>query len=141
MIDDDDSPDDLEEEDSDDEPTGEILDTDTGFDDPDDEDDDEVAPPKPTPPPKRSSLKGTNAVGGVPRAKLDDPKVAAEVWQKLTDRVKNTSPLPYSVREVFKPDDIIEHKGFGVGFVIAVPGGNKLEVLFADQVRKLVMGR
>lgn len=113
------------------------------FEEDDEDEDDEYSsrPLRPTPAPKRSSLRGTNAVGGVPRAKLDDPKVAAEVWQKLKDGVKNIAPLPYEISAVYKPDDIIEHTKFGVGFVIAVPGGNKVEVLFSDQVRKLVQGR
>lgn len=118
---------------------------DDSFDDPDDDenDDDESSPKplRPSPPPKRSTLRGTQIVGGVPRAKLDDPKVAAEVWGKLRDGVKGIDPIPYAVTTVFNPDDIIEHKKFGVGFVIAVPGGKKVEVLFSDQVRRLVQGR
>lgn len=115
---------------------------DDSFDDPDDEEEEDEYAPKPIrPAPKRSSLRGTNVVGGVPRAKLDDPKVAAEVWGKLRDGVQNISPIDYSIDKTFKPDDILLHKSFGVGFVISVPGGTKVEVLFSDQVRRLVQGR
>lgn len=116
-----------------------VLDDDLS--DPDDDEDDEDVPRAVAPVPKRSTLRGSNAVGGVPRAKLDDPKVAAEVWTKLRDGLTSIAPLEYSIKETFQPDDIISHSKFGVGFVIAVPGGTKVEVLFSDQVRKLVQGR
>ncbi len=133
---------DLESDDDDDNLEAPVLDD--SFDDPDEDDEeDETAakPLRPSPPVKRSTLRGTQVVGGVPRAKLDDPKVAADVWNKLRDGVKDIAPIDYSVSHIFSPDDIINHAKFGVGFVIAVPGGKKVEVLFSDQVRRLVQGR
>lgn len=93
------------------------------------------------PPRKRASAKGGGPLQGVTRAKLDDPKVAKEVWAKLREQVGEVEGRDYSIRELFAPDDIIEHKTFGQGFVIATPGGTQVEVLFADQVRRLVQGR
>ncbi len=105
------------------------------------EEEEEPPAPPPRPVKKRTTLKGSTNFGGVPRAKLDDPKVAADVWAKLREGVGAINPAPYTVQGLFKPDDIIDHKKFGVGFVIAVPGGKKAEVLFEDCVRKLVQGR
>lgn len=134
--------DDVEIDDDDADDTEAPVLEDDDFDDPDEDDEEDKLAPKPLrPAPKRSTLRGSNAVGGVPRAKLDDPKVAAEVWTKLRDGVGNIAPLDYAISATFKPDDIISHPKFGVGFVIAVPGGTKVEILFSDQVRKLVQGR
>lgn len=140
-LDNDDQLDDLDGDDDDSTLEAPVLD-DT-FDDPDEDEEDETTakPLRPSPPVKRSTLRGTKVVGGVARSKLDDPKVAADVWQKLRDGVDAIEPIPYAVTHVFSPDDILTHPKFGVGFVVAVPGGKKVEVLFSDQLRRLVQGR
>jgi hypothetical protein len=136
-----DEDDDLELGADDVEPDADALSDDDSDDfDADDDDDDIVKAVKP-PPRKRSTTRGQGIMAGVTRAKLDDPKVAADVWQKLRDKHTELNPKAYSIAEKFAPDDIVEHKKFGVGFVIATPGGTQAEILFADQVRKLVQGR
>ncbi|MFT4705568.1 MAG: hypothetical protein ACI81R_003279 [Bradymonadia bacterium] len=116
----------------------------TASDDDDDfegeEDEEEVFAAKP-PPRKRTTTRGQGIMAGVTRAKLDDPKVAAEVWQALTDKLEAVEPKPYMIAELFHADDIVSHSKFGIGFVIATPGGTQAEILFADMVRRLVMGR
>ena len=117
----------------------EVDDEDLGDEDPDGGE--PVADVAKPPPRKRSSSKGSGPLQGVTRAKLDDPKVAKEVWAKLQEQLGDSEGRPYAISEVFAPDDIVEHKTFGQGFVIATPGGDKVDVLFADQVRRLVQGR
>lgn len=135
--------DDLDLDAEDVEPDENSLADDDGDDDFDDDDDDDqdIAKAVKPPPRKRSTTRGQGVLAGVTRAKLDDPKVAADVWQKLRDKHGELDPRPYSIAEVFQPDDIVEHKKFGIGFVIATPGGTQVEILFDDQVRKLVQGR
>ena len=49
--------------------------------------------------------------------------------------------MKYSLQAVLQKGSMIEHKKFGVGFVIEVPSRNKAEVLFEDGLRKLVHSR
>jgi hypothetical protein len=48
---------------------------------------------------------------------------------------------PYSPREIFAPDDVVDHPTFGRGFVSTVRDGGKIEVTFRAEVRVLVHGR
>jgi len=118
---------------------------DASFDDedPDDDDEDSLLPSRAArgATAKRPVARATQMVGGVPRPKLDDIKVAGEVWQRLCDDHGDADGTPYSVQGRFSMDAAVDHKAFGRGFVIGVPGGNKVEVLFQDGVRKLVQGR
>ena len=126
------------------EPDAQSLSEDSGDSEDDfdaEEGDDDIAKAVKPPPRKRSTTRGQGMMAGVTRAKLDDPKVAADVWAKLREKHDELNPKPYSIAETFQPDDIVDHKKFGIGFVIATPGGTQAEILFSDQVRKLVQGR
>jgi hypothetical protein len=48
--------------------------------------------------------------------------------------------VPYSVRETFKLDQVINHPTFGQGFVSAVRG-DKVDITFRSEVRTLIHGR
>jgi septal ring-binding cell division protein DamX len=50
------------------------------------------------------------------------------------------SSVPYSVRETFKLDQVINHPTFGQGFVSAVRG-DKVDITFRSEVRTLIHGR
>ena len=50
-------------------------------------------------------------------------------------------PRPYSPKETFAVDDVLDHPIFGRGFVSAVRDGGKIEVTFRSDVRTLVHGR
>ncbi|MCB9520318.1 MAG: hypothetical protein H6698_01165 [Myxococcales bacterium] len=112
-------------------------------DDPDDDDDEDSLIPARArvAATKRVAAKPAPSIGGVPRPKLDDPKIAAEVWKKLHDQHKDEPTRPYAITERFASDELLQHKTFGLGFVIAVPADSKIEVLFESGVRKLVQGR
>jgi len=122
------------------------LDSSEALDDPDyDEDaDDEPVVARPAPK-RRSVLKKTPTIEGVPKNKLDKPEVAEQVWQKLQARLEerpgDAPPLAYSLRTKLVVGDVVEHKVFGIGFVIEVPGPQKVEILFSNGLRKLVHNR
>lgn len=78
---------------------------------------------------------------GVPRSKLDDAKVAGDTWSKHNTPANQAQAKPYSVKGVFAPNEVIDHKVFGLGFVMTSTGGQKLEALFQSGVKKLVQGR
>jgi hypothetical protein len=48
--------------------------------------------------------------------------------------------VPYSVRETFKLEQVINHPTFGQGFVSAVRG-DKVDITFRSEVRTLIHGR
>lgn len=50
------------------------------------------------------------------------------------------SSVPYSVRETFKLDQVVNHPTFGQGFVSAVRG-DKVDITFRSEVRTLIHGR
>jgi len=47
----------------------------------------------------------------------------------------------YTAAERFAPTDLVRHSTFGLGLVIKVKEGNKIEVLFPDGPKVLVHGR
>ncbi len=48
---------------------------------------------------------------------------------------------PYSPKETYAVDDVVDHALFGRGFVSAVRDGGKLEITFRADVKLLIHGR
>jgi hypothetical protein len=48
------------------------------------------------------------------------------------------APRPYSVRDAYAVDDVIDHQVLGVGRVTSVDPGNRISVAFPDETRVLV---
>ena len=71
------------------------------------------------------------------RTKKKDPK---RDFETLTEKFKGKDPVDYSMSESFKADDVIDHKTFGVGYVISA-SSSKMEVVFSDKSRLLVCNR
>jgi len=107
----------------------------------DDDEEEEVIETRPSrrraAPRKKKELR----VAGIPRTRLDKPEFATKAWTKLTKKKKDDDAVEYSIRITLAVDDIIEHKKFGRGYVIALPSVQKAEVLFEDGLRKLVHAR
>jgi hypothetical protein len=61
-------------------------------------------------------------------------------FEKLAETFKAKKPLSYSMSGSFKDDDVIDHKTFGMGFVISA-SRDKMEVVFSDGPRILVCNR
>lgn len=117
------------------------FDSDEVLDDPDfDEDGDEdVVSARPAK--RRPVVKKVPTIEGVPKTRLDKPDVAGEVWTKLKAKHGESAAVPYKLSLSLKVNDIIDHKTFGLGFVVEVPSPTKADVIFSDGLRKLVHGR
>ena len=57
-------------------------------------------------------------------------------WFKHKHEVEKA--IPYKISKRYKIGDIINHKVFGIGFVVVESGLNKIEVLF-QKGRKLLI--
>lgn len=82
-----------------------------------------------------------------PKGGLNEPLSMAEPSRedltlyenKMTAlKVNSQTPQSYSISQRFTVGDVIQHKTFGIGFVLAEQGLNKIEVLF-DKGRKLLV--
>ncbi len=57
-------------------------------------------------------------------------------------RTKNlASAIPYSPKNVYQVDQVVDHAIFGTGFVSAVRDGGKIEVTFRSDVKTLIYGK
>lgn len=90
---------------------------------------------------RRPASKAAPTVEGVPKSRLINKQTVAEVWQRLNERNAEVTPVPYAISVRLQVGDVIQHARFGVGHVIEVPGPTKAEIVFEDQVRKLVHNR
>ncbi|MFZ9521621.1 MAG: hypothetical protein ACO3A4_14195 [Silvanigrellaceae bacterium] len=58
--------------------------------------------------------------------------------KKAALKASKIAPKDYSIKIHLNPGDVVNHKTFGLGFVMAVGGLNKVEILF-DVGRKLLV--
>jgi hypothetical protein len=80
-------------------------------------------------------------IEGVPKAKLEKPEFAREVWNRLDGKYNAAKPKKYLISGAYDLHDQLEHTKFGVGYVTEVLSPNKIEVIFQDSIRKLVQKR
>jgi hypothetical protein len=73
--------------------------------------------------------------------KTPKPKVPLAEWQAMKGSTGEAQPHAYDQKEAYSPGQAIHHPLFGLGFVRKLAGPNKIEVVFAYQVKVLVMGR
>lgn len=52
-----------------------------------------------------------------------------------------SSAKEYKMTHRFKQGEVLNHKTFGIGFVVSEVGINKMEVLFAEGRKLLIMGQ
>jgi hypothetical protein len=71
------------------------------------------------------------------RAKKIDP---ARDFELLSEKFKGKKPAQYSMKGLFKAEDVIEHGTFGLGIVIGTTF-KQMEVVFSDRPRILVFDR
>lgn len=117
------------------------IDSDEVLDDPDFEDDGDEEVVAARPAKRRPLVKKVPTIEGVPKTRLDKADVAAEVWEKMKAKHGEAAALPYRISSAFRQGDAVDHKVFGLGFVLEVPSPLKVEVLFAEGLKKLVHGR
>jgi hypothetical protein len=66
------------------------------------------------------------------------PNSSFELFKKLPDDISQAQEYKATAR--FKPGEILNHKVFGIGFVVAENGLNKIEVLFPQGRKLLAIG-
>jgi hypothetical protein len=73
----------------------------------------------------------------------EEPKsqALAQEWQAMKESAGETKPAAYDQGRAYAQGQALEHPVFGLGFVRRVTGPHKMEVLFADKVKVLVMDR
>lgn len=110
----------------------------------DDEGDDEDFVPKAPVKSKKSKKKAP------PRpliAGVVDPTTLAtrpgqeKAWGLLAEHISNAIPVIYSPMAQLTLGDVVSHRLFGMGVVVGSLSPQKVEVLFADQLRRLVCNR
>jgi hypothetical protein len=77
-------------------------------------------------------------VGAAKRPKPDEPLVD---WQNRKEAAGELDPPRYDMSISYQENQAIDHPSFGLGFVRRVLGASKIEVVFAYQVKTLVMNR
>ncbi len=103
-----------------------------------DDDDEDVVRPAPK---RRAPTKAVPMIEGVPKTKLEKPEICAEVWEKLSQRLVDQPQIPYTIQTPLVANALINHKTFGLGFVVDITSPTRAEVLFQDTLRKLVHSR
>jgi len=74
-------------------------------------------------------------------AKKPKSQALFQEWQAMKEGAGELEPLAYDQRQTYPLGQAVEHPVFGLGFVRRLTGPNKMEVLFADQVKVLVINR
>ena len=62
---------------------------------------------------------------------------AEQAWNEAMQRHNGETPLPYSMNDAYRPQDLIEHAVFGKGEVISITPPDKITVLFREGVKAL----
>ena len=59
----------------------------------------------------------------------------------LHTNVDESEMIPYSIRIRPKVGDVIRHSKFGIGVVVKLGDATRAEILFKDEIRRLVCGK
>jgi hypothetical protein len=60
-------------------------------------------------------------------------------WERKHNEMNPESPVKvYRIQDIYKPEDVIRHKLFGLGFVQRV-SDTSMEVLFKDAIKRMAM--
>ena len=90
------------------------------------------------------TCKGVHAYRDGPPAprKAAAPKARRKTeYEKQMEGRETDGALPYKTSGVFSRDDIIAHPKFGIGLVTGRLDADKIEVLFPDGPKRLIIGR
>ena len=74
-------------------------------------------------------------------AKEPTSQALLQQWQAMKESAGETEPVAYDQRQAYTQGQAVQHSVFGLGFVRKLTGPNKMEVVFADQVKVLVTDR
>jgi hypothetical protein len=73
------------------------------------------------------------------RLLIDEPEPANLKWREMVETYGVARPTPYDIHGSFESGQTLEHSSFGVGFVIRALPPNKIEVLFENEIKILIM--
>jgi hypothetical protein len=74
-------------------------------------------------------------------AKAPKSEALLREWQALKEGAGEMEPVAYDQRRTYAAGQAVQHPVFGLGFVRRLTGPNRMEVVFADQVKLLVTDR
>ena len=66
--------------------------------------------------------------------------IAPTLWIELNEKFGSSGALDYNFKTAFEANTILNHAKFGIGYITKVEG-QRIEVVFQDQVRQLVHAR
>ena len=73
------------------------------------------------------------------KSKLSDGQAALQWDLKIRNRPPESPVREYSIRDIYKMNEVIHHPTFGVGFVEKILSDKSMSVLFNDSVKLLGM--
>lgn len=59
-------------------------------------------------------------------------------WETLMAAAGQSEAIPYKLQTPVKTGDLIEHPSFGMGIILSTTRPNKMEIIFADGVKRLL---
>lgn len=66
--------------------------------------------------------------------------IAPTLWADLNEKFGSKDAQSYNFKNTYEANTILDHAKFGIGYITKVEG-QKMEVVFQDQVRQMVHGR
>ena len=73
-----------------------------------------------------------------PRKKEKPVEDTQATWERLCGSASDDTGQPYRITQAYKPQELVRHPKFGLGYVREVCSQTKIEVIFADGPRRLV---
>jgi len=101
-------------------------------------------------PPPRSSRKKKRAKSStsarrkskeISRQALNAPKRRQDLWKRRVANADPATAVAYNVFAQVAPGTLVNHSKFGLGVVLEMLAPNKADVLFEDEIRKLMCNR
>jgi len=81
---------------------------------------------------------GTKKVSAKAAAAAALPAQIYKRWEELVGKRAGVTAQNYTVTSAYGQNDVVEHKQFGLGFVVEETSYNRIKVLFQDAERVLV---
>ncbi|MFH1530597.1 MAG: hypothetical protein ABIK09_07675 [Pseudomonadota bacterium] len=94
---------------------------------------------RPHPPGERPTPKKAGVVKG--RSTPKPRKAKTSEWETRVGGRDRREALPYKPQGTFKVDQIMDHRSFGIGLVVATLAGDKIKVLFETGDKILIHAR
>ena len=73
------------------------------------------------------------------RSRTESPRSYQQWLDWKAGITEETTIRPYNMKESFGAGEIVEHSKFGLGFVMKVLSGNKIEIMFEKEIKTLAI--